>query len=266
MKQTKRLFGTKEWAGKNFNLYSGCPRNCKYCYAKSMAIRFKRKTVDTWEQEEELKTSPLNKSVKKYDGTVMFPSTHDITLEHLPQITYFLKRLLKEGNDVLIVSKPQLECIKHLCKKLRKYKTSVTFRFTIGSCNNDTLSFWEPDAPSYEERLNCLKLAYNKGYNTSISCEPMLDSNAEKLIEEVGEFVTDTIWLGLMNKTKQRLKVNGYDESSLTMRRACELLRRHSDKFILSLYKRLRHNPKIRWKDSISEILDREGIRYNRGI
>ena len=263
--QTKRAFGTKEWAEKNFNLYSGCANDCTYCYAKAIAIRFKRKTVKTWKKEEELKSSKIDQPLKKYQGTVMFPSTHDITPEHLPQITFFLKRLIRAGNNVLIVSKPRFECIKVLCKKLKKYKKQVTFRSTIGSCDDEVLSIWEPDAPTYEERLRCLKLAYAKGYKTSVSCEPMLDTFADWLVEEVDEFVTDTIWIGKMNKVRQRLKVNGHGDNDFARFMTDDLLKGYSNHYILSLYKKLRHNPKIRWKDSISEILDRKGLKYNRG-
>ncbi len=44
----KITLGTKEWADSNINCYYGCSNDCLYCYAKKMAIRFKRKTEDTW--------------------------------------------------------------------------------------------------------------------------------------------------------------------------------------------------------------------------
>ncbi len=44
----KQIFGTKEWAASNVNIQSGCPNDCRYCYAKSMAIRHKRKTRENW--------------------------------------------------------------------------------------------------------------------------------------------------------------------------------------------------------------------------
>ena len=34
--------GTHEWCDSNVNCYYGCSRNCRYCYARHMAIRFKR--------------------------------------------------------------------------------------------------------------------------------------------------------------------------------------------------------------------------------
>ena len=39
-KTHKITLGTKEWADSNVNCYFGCSNNCKYCYAKKMAIRF----------------------------------------------------------------------------------------------------------------------------------------------------------------------------------------------------------------------------------
>lgn len=38
----KITLGTKEWADSNVNCYLGCSNNCRYCYAKKMAIRFNR--------------------------------------------------------------------------------------------------------------------------------------------------------------------------------------------------------------------------------
>jgi DNA repair photolyase len=43
----KPAFGTKEWAEKNENLISGCSHDCKYCYAKSTAIQYKKRQRTT---------------------------------------------------------------------------------------------------------------------------------------------------------------------------------------------------------------------------
>ncbi len=42
------ITGTEEWAESNINIADGCQHDCKYCYAKEMAIRFKRHTVESW--------------------------------------------------------------------------------------------------------------------------------------------------------------------------------------------------------------------------
>ncbi len=69
--------GTKEWADYNVNCIKGCFNNCRYCYAKMMAKRFGRCTEDTWGNME-INDTILNKNFKKYNGRVMFPSSHDI--------------------------------------------------------------------------------------------------------------------------------------------------------------------------------------------
>ena len=48
----KKVFGTEEWAVKTVNIINGCSHNCRYCYAKAMAVQYKRKTIDNWHIEE----------------------------------------------------------------------------------------------------------------------------------------------------------------------------------------------------------------------
>ncbi len=53
-----------------FNFVHGCSNDCSYCYAMS-AIRFKRKTPETWKIEEAV--SMQGKSFRKRDGRIMIP-------------------------------------------------------------------------------------------------------------------------------------------------------------------------------------------------
>ena len=177
----KPVFGTREWANHNENIISGCSHDCRYCYAKSMAIRFRRKTVGTW-NEEKVNTVKLSKRFQKRDGRIMFPTSHDIIPENLDACLLFLGKILGAGNEVLIVSKPHIECVKILCERLSEYRRQILFRFTIGSANNDTLRFWDQHAPGFEERLESLAYAHRMGFATSVSCEPLLDNNADELI------------------------------------------------------------------------------------
>jgi len=128
--KNKITSGTKEWADSNVNCYFGCSNDCRYCYAKKMAIRFKRKTEKNWKvmiPNERV----INKNFKKRQGRVMFPSSHDITPTSLNTCIIVLKRLLKAGNEVLITTKPNLSCIKKICDYFFKFKSSIQFRFTI---------------------------------------------------------------------------------------------------------------------------------------
>lgn len=253
MKNEKQVFGTYEWAVENANYISGCSHNCKYCYSREMAIRFKRKTSLNW-QTEEINKIQFKKKVKKVNGIVMFPSSHDITPKNIENSIYFLEKLLNVDNEVLIVTKPHLVVIKTICKKFSNKKSKILFRFTIGSNNTDTLKFWEPNAPSYKERKECLIFAFKNGFSTSISCEPMLDNNIAELVEELTPFVTNSIWLGKMNFIHRRLKMNGINDKE-TIDRANELIKIQSDENIKKLYNQLHSNKKIKWKESIKKVV-----------
>ena len=87
MNKEKPVFGTAEWAASNLNYIKGCSNDCKYCFSKEMAIRFKRKTPENW-KEEEINWEAYNKNIKQREGFIMFPSTHDITPKHLNMHKY----------------------------------------------------------------------------------------------------------------------------------------------------------------------------------
>jgi DNA repair photolyase len=221
-----------------------------------MAIRFKRKTTENWKIEE-ININQFNRKFKKVDGFVMFPSSHDITPNHLPQTINFLRRIIDAGNNVLIVSKPHFEVIEAICNEFEDNKKNILFRFTIGSMDSEILKFWEPGAPDYDERKKCLKLAYKKGFETSVSCEPMLDDKVIPLVSDLQEYVSDFLWIGKANFLHRRLKMNGFADEE-TISRANALIDWQSDGNIKSLYRELKVNPKVKWKESIKKVLNLE--------
>lgn len=251
--EKKRVFGTTEWAVANANFQSGCENDCKYCYAKSIAVRYKRKSTSNWKNED-VNLTKVNKRFKKENGIIMFPSSHDISIENLDYSITFLWNMLQAGNEVLVVSKPQLDVVKRLCAEFLDFKEEILFRFTVGSVDSETLRFWEPGASTYEIRKECLKYAFDYGYKTSVSCEPMLDNNVITLVDELLPFISDSIWIGKANHLKSRILTNGcYDKE--TRDRADQLIKSQSDDFIKELYIQLCKNPKIKWKESIKKIV-----------
>lgn len=256
MKKVKKVFGTEEWSDKNVNVIQGCSHNCKYCYAKAMAVRFKRKTKDNW-QIEEVNLKQLKRKRRKLGGQIMFPSTHDITPANIKYSIELLKNLIDAGNKVLIVTKPHIEVVKQICDRFQSNKENILFRFTIGSTDSETLKFWETDAPDYNERKSCLEYAFNLGFSTSVSCEPMLDTNTYQLVNELLPFITDAIWIGKPNMLLSRLKFNGENDQQ-TISRAKELIALQSDEYIKSLYEMFKDCKKVKWKESLKKIVDIE--------
>jgi len=163
-KQRRSNHGTKEWADKTVNCCTGCSHDCRYCYAKAREVhRFKRLTAAQWPLEQ-VRMHDVYKKHKRFPGVVMFPSTHDITPNNLDACLTVLDKLLAAGNNVLIVSKPHLDCIRAICDSFQHYRDlfnvvgddhcryKMLFRFSIGACNDQILSYWEPNAPTYSER------------------------------------------------------------------------------------------------------------------
>lgn len=253
VKNEKPVNGTQEWAKQNVNFVSGCSHDCKYCYSKSMAVRFKRKTPENWKVEE-AKPEKLNVIYRKKPGYTMFPSSHDISPESSELAMQLMEKLLDSGNEVLMVTKPHLSVIQDFCQKFADKKDQIMFRFTIGSINSETLKFWEPGAPSFEERLEALKFAFHAGFQTSVSSEPALDTKTLELVEAVLPYITDAVWIGLPNRLRGILKLNGADDPE-TMKRADELIAAQSDEWVLGIYETLKDNPKVKWKDSIKKIV-----------
>ena len=254
IRESQPVYGAHEWANESVNILSGCKHDCKYCYSKEMAIRFKRKTPETW-KEEEIQEHVLKRKIRDNIGTIMFPSTHDITPKNLGQCIYMIQKILSTNNRILIVSKPHLECIKKICLATKQNKDDILFRFSIGSADSSVLKFWEPGAPSFEERLSALEYAYDHGFPTSVSCEPMLDEKIDDVIFRIREYVTDAIWIGKMNFVFRRLKTNGVTDDE-TMEAARKLHEwQNDDENILALYKKYENDTMIKWKESIKKVI-----------
>jgi DNA repair photolyase len=248
--------GARQWAPKSVNFQTGCEHGCLVCYAKEMSVRYHQSTKDNWETAR-IRKEDVNRKKCKYNNTViMFPSSHDITPNNINESMIVLRNILEANNDVLIVSKPHYDCIKRICDEFGNYKNRILFRFTIGSYDNDVLKFWEPNAPSLKERMKALKYAFKNGYETSISCEPMMDNKVDKVIAAVKPYVTETIWVGKVNLMWSRLQRNT-DMNDELVKRAKQLEQWQSDDNILKLYDRYKNDPKIMWKDGVQKVIDR---------
>jgi DNA repair photolyase len=181
----------------------------------------------------------------------MFPTTHDIVPETLDFCLEVLGNLLAAGNNVLVVSKPHLVCVRALCGRFAALATpnpndsNLRLRFTIGSDNDEVLHFWEPGAPSFQERLECLQLAHSRGFSTSISMEPLLDpANAVALVRRLLPFVTDALWLGLMNRAAERCVFETPEQAT----RLRDLLAAYKSPVLEEIREALKSEPKVRWK------------------
>lgn len=248
--------GTREWADHNINCIIGCQNNCRYCYAKLMAKRFRRETYETWPIMR-VREEVVKRSFGKMAGRIMFPTSHDIV--DIPGIRdacfTILGKLLESNNEVLVTTKPRISIVRQIDKLFSDYKKYLQFRFTITSADNNLLQFWEPNAPLFEERLESLKYAFDKKYRTSVSVEPFLDWKPQTLISMVEPFCTESVWIGKMN----------YIPSDSTLHSDLQpfyydVRRNYEIEHLLEIYNDLRSLKKIRFKDSVTIKLSNHGL------
>ncbi len=251
----KKIRGTREWAVANIDCGTGCSHGCRYCYARYDAVVKKGIiTAEEWANCR-IRDEDVAKVQPHHRGQVMFPTTHDIVPENLDACLQVIKNLLGAENKILIVSKPHLACIEAICDAVEACKEMVLYRFTITAKSDEILSFWEPGAPDYAERLACLEMACKRGFQTSVSVEPMLEtSKVVEMVAELSPFVSHSIWLGKMNRISKRVAIHSEE-----MRKEVERIRfGQRDEAILNLYSQLKDNSLVFWKESIKEVVGLE--------
>jgi len=251
--------GTREWSESSVNIQLGCEHGCRYCYARYQAVKWRKWCTDEEWLDPVIILSKVTRSYLKRAGVVMFPTTHDITPRNLSESICVLGKLLKASNKVLLVSKPHLDCISIICNTFQEYRKRLIFRFTIGSMDERVLSFWEPNAPTFLERSQCLLYAFSHGFRTSVSCEPFLDPYVEEIVRlyfELKPYVTDSFWIGKLRHFDKRVVLDGATPEDIEI--FVELLRAAQfDEFILELAKPLQNERLATWKDSIREVIEK---------
>lgn len=249
----KPVSGTREWAEVSVNCVKGCSHNCRYCYARYNALN-RYHQIETAEEWTTMAVNPkaVNKRHKRYDGVVMFPTTHDITPDVLSSCITVLLNLLSFENQVLLVTKPHLECVKTIIQETLHYKEHLKFRFTIGSDSDTDLSYWEPGAPSFEERRESLIYAFESGFQTSVSAEPLLNPwTVNGLIEKLIPYVTDSLWIGKMNSIDKRVEIKTPEDEVMVT----ALKLGQKDAMVREIYNDYKDHPKLRWKESYKKVV-----------
>ncbi|MHA1328527.1 MAG: hypothetical protein ACTSRH_14610, partial [Promethearchaeota archaeon] len=182
---------------------------------------------------------------RKRKGRFMFPTAHDITDDPkiLDACIKVIRNVISPGNFILITTKPRLSVIKTICREFKELRDLIQFRFTITTNNSSLIKFWEPGAPSFNERLLSLKDAFEKGFKTSVSIEPFL-SNPISFIDKLLPYTTESIWIGPMNYIKR----NGINDAEIKFYK--EIRKLTTPENLIKIYNALRKYNLVRFKDS----------------
>ena len=258
--------GTREWSEHSCNVGLGCSNGCIYCYARHRnEIRFKTIVAGTWSQERP-NMKRAEKRERSVGGVTMFPTQHDITEAYLPAVKRKIERHLQAGNRLLIVTKPRMAVFCDLLNFLAQQhgihagvsiKEKILFRISITSLDRTAAAFWEPGAPTPDERLTCLREAYRRGFQTSISAEPVLPDNtnysaaATAIFIAADPFITETAWFGTLNEAADRIRGATPEllERVAAFQAPTEVLKFVAKFSPPQLY------PKVHFKDSIKKII-----------
>ncbi len=131
------------------------------------------------------------------------------------------------------------------------------FRFTISARNNEILSFWEPNAPCYEDRVDALIIAHSKGFRTSVSIEPMLDpADIKGLVEDLRSFTTDSMWIGPVKMIRKRTRI----DSEEIEKEVQKIEAGQTPEKLLEVYNLYKDDPLIKWKGHFRKLLRKIGI------
>jgi hypothetical protein len=247
--------GVFEYAPYSYNIGQKCRCNCRYCYARDIAIKFcdpsNPVTADNW-HEEEVKPYKVNIH-QTVNNVVMIPTMGNISDSNVELMIQTIKNIADANNLVLVVIKPFMSVVRRMCAELADYKDTVQFRFTITSLNPTLSQLWEPGAALPAERIECLQYAFDHGYYTSVSMEPMIDERIEtlRLISTIEPYVIGDIWLGKMVDIDKRVAIT--DDM---IRDAVAIIKeQQSDLEIQKLVFSLIGKKNIRYKKSIRDVV-----------
>lgn len=240
--------GTYQWCDKSYNIIAkegNCRNDCRYCYMKRIKSRFFNTDVEDLTME--VMPSRVD---KKWRATtppkvIMFPSAHDIFPEFVDDFVSACINICKANHKVLIVTKPMRAVVLRLIEKLAPYRAQLIFRLTISTSDPAILAYWEPNAPTFAERRECLALLHQANFETSVSMEPYL-SDPRDVVANVDADTTETIWIGEMSGISQ------VDATPAEIERVKTLYARE---YVEQLVRDLRPNPKVFWKTSVIKLL-----------
>ena len=196
-----------EYAPWACNFYTGCSNDCEYCYCKrgflshvwddvphlKKCFKDERKALEIFEKELHQNLEALRKE------SIFFTFSSDPLL-HEVKNTYYAAAAcaLSNGVPVQFLTKRADFVDDHFLHHNSFARKMIAFGFTLTGCDDK-----EPGASTNQERIEAMKILYERGFRTFASIEPIVDIEASKrMITETLGFC-DLYKIGLMSGVKR---------------------------------------------------------------
>lgn len=188
----------KEYCEYAVDVYTGCPHLCEYCYAKAKATKNNENFIDIKVRDRLLsETENFLMTHSEYKGRTVFLgfSSDPFPVEYDHTETINMIRLLKKyGCHIMFCTKGKID---DEVLDILDSKDSVGITIT---CGDEMASKYESKSLRPSERIAQLKKFYDKGIETWISIEPVLETEfIYKLLESDNMNFLTRVKLGKLN-------------------------------------------------------------------
>lgn len=196
-----------EYSELALNLYVGCNHGCKYCFAPSCMFKkredykkeeniYTRKGILNLLQKDLIEMSAAKDKRRVLLCFITDPYQKDYEFN---KVTSEALTLFKAYNiPFQVLTKGGMKAARdfYLYKKKDAYATSLTFYDEKKSLE------WEPKAATPTDRINSLKKAKEKGIETWVSFEPVIEPEETYKLFEASKKYVDFYKIGKINNYK----------------------------------------------------------------
>lgn len=226
---TEVIYEPKGYAGEysrlSLNIYKGCVHGCRYCYVPDHTRTDPEMYYNNANPKKQV-LSKIERDAKKLSAVNDVPDIHLSFMGDVYQPEEMELGLTREAIEILIqyglpftiLTKGGTRAIRDF-DLLEKYDRA-SFGTTIVFSKQTDADYWEPGAPTLDDRIRAFQEARSRGIKTWISLEPVIDPNqALELIEYFHPYI-DHWKVGKLNHhPKEEERIDWYkfreDVSSL---------------------------------------------------
>lgn len=202
----------REYSPLALNIYEGCDHGCSYCFARSMAARFKRPWPATPHPRLRIYEA-IPRACKKYAGTkdqvlISFSGDPYCHADEIAQTTRFaLHHLLENKIPVAILTKGGSRCLRDL-DLFKRFGKSIKVGASLTCVFDWDWMRCEPEAAQPKDRISALSVLHDHGIPTWASLEPVLSEEATYKLITVTSGYVDSYKVGRLNYSREADTIN----------------------------------------------------------